>query len=172
MQIIKIILAIILFVALQGLLSNYIEEFKRLDLPLILIVYLSLKRNPMQGTLVGATTGYLYDLIAGVGLLGASSFTKTIIGFTTATINVRFAIDNKLTRLIVMVIASIVNVMLFIGLHYVFNSLPEGLNLREIIKLTVWQAAGNLIISFLLFPVFDKIFAHNPYSVSTGAGNW
>lgn len=172
MQIIKIIVAIILFVGLQGLLSNYIEEFKRLDLTLILIVYLSLKRNPMQGTIVGATAGYAYDLIAGVGLLGASSFTKTLIGFITATVNVRFAIDNKLTRLIITVIASIVNVMLFIGLHYVFNSLPEGLNLREIVKLTAWQAAGNLIISFLLFPIFDRIFVQSSYSASTRAGSW
>lgn len=172
MQIIKIIVAIIVFVGLQGLLSNYIEEFKRLDLTLILIVYLSLKRNPMQGTIVGAAAGYAYDLIAGVGLLGASGFTKTLIGFITATINVRFAIDNKLTRLIIIVIASIVNVMLFIGLHYVFNSLPEGLNLREIVKLTAWQAAGNLIIGFLLFPIFDRIFVQNSYSASTRAGGW
>lgn len=172
MQIIKIVIAIILFVSLQGLFSNYFVEFKRLDLTLILIVYLSLKRNPMQGTLVGAGAGYLYDLVSGVGLLGASSFTKTLIGFITSTLNVRFAIDNKLTRLIVIAVASIVNVLLFIGLHYVFNSLPEGLNVREIVKLTAWQAAGNLIIGFLLFPILDRIFTYNPYSASTRAGGW
>jgi len=171
-QIVKIVIAIIFFVGLQGLLSNYIREFNRLDLTLVLIVYLSLKRNPMQGTIVGAIAGYAYDLVSGVGLLGASSFTKTVIGFITATLNVRFAIDNKLTRLIIIVIASIVNVMLFLGLHYVFNSLPEGLNLREIVKLTAWQAAGNLIIGFFLFPIFDRIFVQDSYSASTRAGSW
>ncbi len=172
MQIVKIVIAIIFFVGLQGLLSNYVREFQRLDITLILVVYLSLKRNPMQGTIVGALAGYAYDLLSGVGLLGASSFTKTLIGFTVATFNVRFAIDNKLTRLIVIVIASIVNVTLFIGLHYVFNSLPEDLHLRDIVKLTAWQAAGNLIIGFFLFPIFDRIFVQDSYSASTRTGSW
>lgn len=177
MQVVKIIIAIILFLALQSLLPNVIPQFAssflpRVDLTLILTVYLSLKRNPLQGTIVGATTGYSYDLISGINLLGASSFTKTVIGFTVSTINVRFAIDNKLTRLFILVGASIVNILLFLGLHYIFNSMPEGLTAPEIVKLTAWQAACNLIIGFFLFPVLDRIFVQDSYLATGRSSNW
>ncbi|MBN8724135.1 MAG: hypothetical protein J0M03_14450 [Acidobacteria bacterium] len=162
-QVIKIIIAIVFFVALQGLLPLYIPQFTRVDIPLVLSVYLALKRNPMQGTLVGAATGYTSDIASGVSLLGAGGFTKTLIGFIIASINVHFAIDNKLTRLFVLVLASVVNVTLFLALHYVFNSLPINLNTPEIVKLTAWQAAGNLIIGFFLFPILDRIFTQNSY---------
>jgi rod shape-determining protein MreD len=176
-QVVKIVIAIILFLALQSLLPNYIPRFAsgvlpKIDITLILTVYLSLKRNPLQGTIVGATTGYSQDLISGVSLLGAGSFTKTIIGFTVSTINVRFAIDNKLTRLFILVGASIVNVLLFLGLHYVFNSVPQDLHAPEIVKLTAWQAAGNLIIGFFLFPILDRIFVQDSYLANGRSSNW
>jgi len=63
----------------------------------------------------------------------------------------------------VLVLASVVNVTLFLALHYVFNSLPINLNTPEIVKLTAWQAAGNLIIGFFLFPILDRIFTQNSY---------
>jgi rod shape-determining protein MreD len=140
-----------------------VPQFSRVDLTLILTVYLSLKRKPMQGTLVGAAAGYGYDLMSGVKLLGASSFTKTIIGFTISTINVHFAIDRKLSRLFILVAASVVNKLIFIGLHSIFHAMMQDWTPPEIVKLTAWHAAGNLIIGFFLFPILDRAFAEQPY---------
>jgi rod shape-determining protein MreD len=171
-QIVKIIIAIILAVALQGLITKFVPQFSRIDLTLILTVYLSLKRKPLQGTLVGAGAGYAYDLMTGVKLLGASSFTKTVIGFTLSTINVHFAIDRKLTRLFILVLASVVNKLLFIGLHSVFHAMLLEWTPPEIVKLTAWHAAGNLILGFFLFPILDRAFAEQPYVGSRRAAHW
>ncbi|MEW6730734.1 MAG: rod shape-determining protein MreD [Acidobacteriota bacterium] len=172
MQIFKIIISIIILVAIQGSLSRYLHWFERVDLTLVLTVYLSLKRKPMQGTLVGAGAGLAYDAVSGVQLLGASGFTKTLIGFILSSLNVHFAIDRKLMRLFILVLASVANVLLFLGLHSVFNALPISMVPREIAKLTVWQAAGNLILGFFLFPILDRAFVEQPYVGSRSATHW
>ncbi|MCS6885174.1 MAG: rod shape-determining protein MreD [Acidobacteriota bacterium] len=168
MRLLKIIFCILLAVGLQGAISRYIPYFEYLDLTLIIVTYFSLKRNPMQGTLVGSAAGLAYDAVTTGPLLGASGFTKTLIGFTIASTNVYFAIDRKLLRLFVVVLASIANVLTFIALYWIFSSnnpLPSSSTPQEIAKLTAWQAAGNLILSFFIFPILDQVFADQPYSI-------
>ena len=175
MQIFKIIIAIIIFSGIQGVIPRFWDGFKYIDLTLILTVYLSLKRKPLQGMLVGMGAGLAYDALTGGQLLGASGFVKTIIGFILSSINVHFAIDRKLMRLFVLVLASIGNVLLFIGLYLVFGDqspLPLSSTPSEIAKLTAWQAAGNLILGFVLFPVLDRVFVEQPYVGSRRTAHW
>ncbi|MBL8148760.1 MAG: rod shape-determining protein MreD [Blastocatellia bacterium] len=166
MNIFKIVLVVLVVVALQGAFSRYISQIDYTDLTLIVAVYLSLKRNPLQGTLVGCLAGLSYDAVVGGPLLGASGFAKTLIGFTLSTINVHFAIDRKLMRLFMVILASAVNVLIFLGLYGLFDSqasLPISSTPSEIGKLTAFQAAGNLILAFFIFPILDKVFAEEPY---------
>ena len=51
------------------------------DLVLISLVYYSISRNQFYGTVLGASYGFLIDLITG-SLLGSSMLSKTIAGFT------------------------------------------------------------------------------------------
>ena len=51
------------------------------DLILISLVYYSISRNQFYGTVLGASYGFLIDLITG-SLLGSSMLSKTIAGFT------------------------------------------------------------------------------------------
>ncbi len=51
------------------------------DLILITLVYYSISRDQFYGTVLGATYGFLIDLITG-SLLGSSMLSKTIAGFT------------------------------------------------------------------------------------------
>jgi len=51
------------------------------DLVLISLVYYSITREQLYGTVLGATYGFLIDLISG-SLLGSSMLSKTIAGFT------------------------------------------------------------------------------------------
>ncbi len=172
MHLFKIILCILLAVGIQGAVSRHIPGFEYLDLTLIITIYLSLKRNPMQGTLVGSASGLTYDAISTGPLLGASGFTKTLIGFVISSLNIHFAIDRKLMRLLVVVIASVGNVLIFIGLYWIFNSktpLPQSSTPPEIAKLTAWQAAGNLILSFFIFPILDRVFVDQPYATGRRA---
>ncbi len=51
------------------------------DLVLILLVYYTLLKGQMFGTITGAVFGLLFDLFSG-NLLGLAMFSKTIAGFT------------------------------------------------------------------------------------------
>ena len=51
------------------------------DLILIILVYYSISRGQLYGTILGAVYGLLIDLISG-NLLGLSMMSKTIAGFT------------------------------------------------------------------------------------------
>ena len=51
------------------------------DLVLIALVYYSISRNQLYGTVLGATYGLLIDLITGT-LLGSSMLAKTMAGFS------------------------------------------------------------------------------------------
>ena len=51
------------------------------DLILILLVYFSISRGQLYGTILGASYGLIIDLISG-NLLGLSMLSKTIAGFT------------------------------------------------------------------------------------------
>lgn len=51
------------------------------DLILITLVYYSISRNQLYGTILGASYGLLLDLITG-SLLGSSMLSKTIAGFS------------------------------------------------------------------------------------------
>ena len=65
-------LTVIPFIAIAGIIP---------DLILISLVYYSISRNQFYGTVLGASYGFLIDLITG-SLLGSSMLSKTIAGFT------------------------------------------------------------------------------------------
>jgi len=65
-------ITVIPFIAIAGIIP---------DLVLISLVYYSISRHQFYGTVLGASYGFLIDLITG-SLLGSSMLSKTIAGFT------------------------------------------------------------------------------------------
>jgi rod shape-determining protein MreD len=158
----KIGFSVIAALLLQLLMARYLR-FDRfdlgqyLDLVLIVTVYSSFGRDPLRAMLVGASAGLVQDSFSG-GILGAQSFIKTIIGFVASSLSVRFALDNPLPRLIVMVGASIVNGLLFVGLHWLFGigliAQPVQDNL---IRRLGWQLLANVLGAVIIFRLLDRI---------------
>lgn len=68
---------ILQLVADRFLTFNYIGP----DLILILVVFISLIKGQLQGSVAGFIFGFFYDLLSG-GLIGVSMFSLTIGGFT------------------------------------------------------------------------------------------
>jgi rod shape-determining protein MreD len=65
-------ITVIPFIAIAGIIP---------DLVLISLVYYAISRHQFYGTVLGASYGFLIDLITG-SLLGSSMLSKTIAGFT------------------------------------------------------------------------------------------
>jgi rod shape-determining protein MreD len=73
-----------LFILLQTTIAQYLAVAGLSpDIALIWIVYLSLRRGQITGTVAGFCTGLVLDLLSGSdGMLGLAALSKTIGGFT------------------------------------------------------------------------------------------
>ncbi len=67
------------------------------DVPLILTVFVALRRGPETGCLVGFAAGFLQD-VAGGGLLGVQAFTKALAGFAMGLLVGRFWVSKPMVQ--------------------------------------------------------------------------
>lgn len=94
------ILAPVLAVGLQSLLSLHFGFFELIDLPLLVTIYYAIaKREPISATMVGAAIGIAQDALTHhpLGIFGIS---KALIGYTAASLGVRVDTENHGTRLL------------------------------------------------------------------------
>ena len=69
-----------------------------LEMPLLVVVYFALmRRNQVQGLMVGALVGLAQDSLS-KNPLGMFGIAKTLVGYFAASIGVRFDVDNVLLR--------------------------------------------------------------------------
>lgn len=67
------------------------------DLPLILTVFVALRRGPELGCIVGFFAGFLQD-VAGGGLIGVQALTKALAGFSMGLLVGRFWVASPLVQ--------------------------------------------------------------------------
>ena len=125
MEGVKLTIALIIAILLQWTLRNVAEPLSYIDFPLIIIVYAALQRNSIRAILFGTIAGLAVDALSG-GLLGANGFTKTIIAFGVSEIARRVYLDNLLLRIPVIAGASVLNGLLYFGLHKLLGQAPSG----------------------------------------------
>ncbi|MBI4746921.1 MAG: hypothetical protein HY774_00410 [Acidobacteria bacterium] len=163
MPTLRIIFVIFIITALQTALPRYWPGFSYLDLPLILTVHLGLQRNASQAIWFGAIAGLCQDISLSSRLLGLCGFSKTAIGYSLWFFGNRFRLDGALLRIFILLASSAANTLMFVALHFFFAAAPEGMNIRGAMKIGGLQLVGNLLVSLLLFPIFDKFFHEDPY---------
>ena len=162
----KLIAVLFVAVTAESLLPRYWGPATYVDLPLIVTVYFALMRDPVLGMLTGYAAGLSGDLASGSGpIIGVGGFSKTIIGFLVATIAVRFSLEGPLVRVVVIGVSSIVNSVLFIGLHNLMDQgLTDETSPERIAMKVAFEAAANLILGVVLFWLMDKLFPEHAAS--------
>jgi rod shape-determining protein MreD len=149
-----LLIAFALFVAFLGqtvLLRYFPFIFPYLDLFLVVVVYYSLKENPVRATCIGTSAGLIQDVFSS-GILGFNSFAKTLIAFILSSINARVMLQHPATRVVILILATLLNglllrgLSLFFGIKYIPQIFPD----------IFYQAAVNgivgiIIISLLFF---------------------
>jgi rod shape-determining protein MreD len=156
----KLILVLFAAIVVESLLPRYWSAFSYVDLPLIVTVYFALMRDPILGMLTGYAAGLSGDLVPGSGpIVGVGGFSKTIIGFLVATIAVRFSLEGPLVRVLVLGLSSVVNSVLFVGLHNLMDhAVTDEMSPERVAMRVAFEAAANLILGVVLFWLFDKLF--------------
>jgi rod shape-determining protein MreD len=161
---VKIVLSIVVALFLQLLLSKYVGVFKYLDLALLVLVYVSLQRAPVQGMLTGLAAGLGSDVVSG-GILGVGGFSYTLIGYIISMASVRFSLENRLARLGVVALASIANTLLFVGLYLMLEQnriaqqiLPFTNNWAQLGRIVGYKALADTVAAVFVFVILDRIF--------------
>ena len=151
MEGVKLTIALIIAIVLQWTLRNVAEPLAYIDFPLIIIVYAALQRNSVRAILFGTISGLAVDALSG-GLLGANGFTKTIIAFGVAEIARRVYLDNLLLRIPVIAGASVLNGLLYFGLHRLLGQPPSG----DLLVVGAYSLIGTTIGGTLIYLLLES----------------
>lgn len=159
MQTFKIALTLILALILQMLLPKHFRIFQFVDIPLLVTIYLSLMRSPLLGMSAGAISGIGSDIISGSLVLGVNGFSKTLIGYVVSKASVNFPLENPLTRLGIVVLASVCNTIFVIGLNLMLDQPIQNVGAwGDFLKALGLQTLGDSLASVVLFMVLNKVF--------------
>ncbi len=154
MEGVKLTIALIIAIVLQWTLRNVAEPFAYIDFPLIIVVYAALQRNSIRAILFGTISGVAVDALSG-GLLGANGFCKTIIAFAISEIARRVYMDNLILRIPVIAGASLLNSMIYYGLHRLFGQPPSG----DVLVTASYSLIGTTIAGTLVYLLFQSFSA-------------
>jgi len=147
-----LILTPLLALVVQTYLPLYVNAVSLLDLPLLVVIYFGLaRRNPVEGIFAGALIGMAQDGLSRgpIGLLGSA---KTVIGYVTSFISVRFAVEHPAVRAI--------TIFALYDLHFIllyfFGSLMLGQPMALEWPSRIIAMLVNTFLGVLLFQLLDR----------------
>jgi rod shape-determining protein MreD len=138
---------------LQSWLPRVTSPYDWFDLPLVVTIYFALgRRDPIQGTLMGAVLGLFEDAISHRPI-GINGIAKSVVGFLAASTGVRVEVDNHAIRLVFTLVLSLVSSTIYL---FVTRFLL-GLEIEWSWLTELFRAMGNSVIALVLFPLLDRL---------------
>ena len=149
----EILILLLLAGSFEILLGRALPELRRfVDLPLILVLYLSMHSTAAKGAFWGTCFGLLSDLLVGT-LLGLNGLSKTLIGYLVGVLRVRAAAEGVLGRMLLLAAATALDTVLMIAiLDLLGQPVTDGLVPFFTIRICVAAVAGVFI-----FRGYDRI---------------
>ena len=154
MRQLKIALVLALAIILQTSLSYVWHPFIYVDLPLVVVVYFALQRDPMQALVIGMIAGLATDALS-VGLLGAGGFSKTLTAYMVVSVATRIMLDNPLLRIPVLASATLLDSIVYILLHRMLGQPP----LMPFATTAGFKVIGTTVVGSLILYVLDTFFS-------------
>ncbi len=140
---------------LQAWLPRVVVGYAWFDLPLVVTVYFALvRRDPVQGTLMGAGFGLFEDALTHHAI-GGNGVAKTVVGFLAGSVGVRIDVENTTIRLMLTFTLS----LLSSGIYLFIYRILLGLNLEWSWLDELMKAVGNTVVALVLFPLLDRLQA-------------
>jgi len=138
---------------LQAWLPRVTSPYDWFDLPLVITVYFALgRRNPIQGTIMGAAMGLFEDALSHHAI-GINGIAKSLVGYLAGSVGIRIEVENHTIRLLLNFVLSLVSssVYLFVS-RFMLGLTIEWSWLNEL-----FRAIGNSVIALVLFPLLDRL---------------
>ncbi|MGJ5819247.1 rod shape-determining protein MreD [Paludibaculum fermentans] len=137
----------------QVYVPRFVDFLSYLELPLLVVVYFSLmRRQPVAGAVIGTVIGLAQDSLS-QHPLGMFGIVKTLVGYFSASISMRFDVENNALRFIL-------SFFFFLFHQFFFWVLARGLlgrNLELQIPQSIIFAFLNAVVAVPLFLIMDKL---------------
>ncbi len=154
-------LAIVLALAVQTTLARFvISGGVRVDLVLVVVVYIALTSGSVTGAWTGAVGGIAQDALSGgligVGglaktIVGVGGLAKTIVGFVVGVTGSQFIVARPLHRFVVFVAASLAHAVCFHGLYVMLPSGGVGASATAVLG----EALANALVGVVAFQLIE-----------------
>lgn len=122
------------------------------DLLLIICVYLGLHQHTMFGALGAFLLGYLQDAFSG-GVIGLNAFGMCLVFTVVYLTSRRLWVDNAISKIVVVFLASMVKTAAILGLVAVFMSVELW---RPILSSLLFDATLAAILSPAVFAILSR----------------
>jgi rod shape-determining protein MreD len=119
---------------------------------LLVVVYCGLTGGEVHGMLAGAAAGWVQDVHFGGRILGLSGLSKLLVGFGIGVGSTRFHLGEPAARLLVLMVATIVDALLFGQLAQVFDVQAYELSPLGLIA----RAVVNGAVGMVVFETMDR----------------
>jgi rod shape-determining protein MreD len=143
--------AILIAIALQTTLASLVfRGGTRIDLVLIVVVFVAIKSGPVTGLLGGTVAGLIQDALSS-GVLGIGGMAKTVVGFLSGVLGTQFIVTAPLPRFLLLLVATALHAAIFMGLYTL-------LNLRQFpspYSSIAAQALGNAFVGVIVFQLVE-----------------
>lgn len=153
MQGVKIVVALMIAIALQWTLRGVFEPLGYIDFPLVVVVYAALQRDTIKALIFATIAGLAIDALSG-GLLGASGFSKTLTVFMVSELARRVFLDNLLLRIPVLAGASVINSLIYFGMHRLMGQTPNV----PVVETVAYSLIATTIAGTAFFFLLENIF--------------
>ena len=149
----EILILLLLAGSFDILLSRALPEFRRyLDLPLILVLYLSLHSTAAKGAFWGTCFGLLSDLLLGT-LMGLNGLSKTLIGCLVGLLRLRAAAEGVLGRMLLLGAAVSLDTVLIVVILDLLGQPLSDSSLRFIVT----RSCATSVLGVFIFRGYDRI---------------
>ena len=156
MRQVTIAILLVVAIALQSALRAIWHPLGFLDLTLILVIYFALQREPLQALMVAAVAGLATDLISGPpALLGAGGFSKVIAAYAVYYVASRVMLDTTLLRIPVLLGASLVDNLVYVGMHRLLGQAPPV----PFVQSLSYKVIATTVAGTILLYLYDSYFS-------------
>jgi rod shape-determining protein MreD len=145
-------LASLVALVLQAWLPRLLHGYTWFDLPLVITVYFALaRRDPIQGTIMGAGMGLFEDALT-QHAIGGNGIAKTVAGFLAGSVGARINVDNFAIRLMMIFLLSLLSSAIYVIVYRVLLGMDLEWRGLEILM----TAVGSTLAAMVLFPLLDR----------------
>src|SRR6266702_518067 len=156
MRQLTVAILLVVAIALQSALRAVWQPLGFIDFALVLVIYFALQREPLFALITAAVAGLALDLISGPpALLGAGGFAKVITAYAVYFVASRVMLDTTLLRIPVLVCASMIDNLVYVGMHRLLGQPPP----MPFIQSLSYKLVATTIAGTILLYTYDSYFS-------------